>query len=139
MACITPVGGTLEYGATDSGGTVVGSVVSITPGAATVSTYDVTALADTTVQKIASGRTDPGSMSFECYFNDDTTAATSNLDDLEALLGTSKYWLVKFNNAEASTYIGQGLVTSVEIGSIQDDAIRFTITIEKTGTWAFTE
>tara|TARA_Y100000589_G_scaffold185944_1_gene176119 strand:+ start:324 stop:734 length:411 start_codon:yes stop_codon:yes gene_type:complete len=136
MACITPVGVTLEYGATDSGGTVVGSVVSITPGAATVSTYDVTALADTTVQKIASGRTDPGSMSFECYFN---PTDTTNLDELEALLGTSKYWLVKFNNTDASTYIGEGLVTSVEIGSIQDDAVRFTITIEKTGTWAFTE
>lgn len=136
MACITPVGVTLEYGATDSGGTVVGSVVSITPGAATVNTYDVTALADTTVQKIASGRTDPGSMSFECYFN---PTDTTNLDELEALLGTSKYWLVKFNNTDASTYIGEGLVTSVELGSIQDDAIRFTITIEKTGAWAFTE
>jgi len=136
MACITPVGVTLEYGATDSGGTVVGSVVSITPGAATVGTYDVTALADTTVQKIASGRTDPGSMSFECYFNPTDTV---NLDEIEALLGTSKYWLIKFNNTDASTYIGEGLVTSVEIGSIQDDAIRFTITIEKTGTWAFTE
>tara|TARA_R100000655_G_scaffold66253_1_gene104716 strand:- start:70 stop:480 length:411 start_codon:yes stop_codon:yes gene_type:complete len=136
MACITPVGVTLEYGATDSGGTVVGSVVSITPGAATVGTYDVTSLADTTVQKIASGRTDPGSMSFECYFNPTDTV---NLDQIEALLGTSKYWLIKFNNTDASTYIGEGLVTSVELGSIQDDAIRFTITIEKTGAWAFTE
>ena len=101
--------------------------------------YDCTALTDTTVQKIPSGRVDPGSMSIECYIDPDDAGVS--VDEIEVLMnaGTLKYWQIKFNNTDASTYVGQAYVSSVEIGSIQDDAIRYTITLEKTGAWAFTE
>lgn len=135
----TPVGTKLYY---DDAGTAdptleVGNVVSITPGGDSVAIYEVADLSATTTTKIA-GRLTPGQLTFECYFYV-SGDSKKDFNDLQDANGTSKEWKVLFANTEASTLIGEGIISSVDMGSIGDDVIRFSVTVERSGAWAFSE
>tara|TARA_R100000655_G_scaffold83240_1_gene122832 strand:- start:405 stop:821 length:417 start_codon:yes stop_codon:yes gene_type:complete len=135
----TPVGTKLYYDAADAADPAneIGNVVSITPGGDTVAIYEVAALDATTSSKIA-GRTTPGQMTFECYFYV-SGDSKKDYDDLNGLVGATHSFKVLFANTEASTLIGNGIVAGIDIGSIADDVVRFSVTVERSAAWTFTE
>lgn len=139
----TPVGTTLHYGdvGTDPA-TAVGLVTTISPGGDTVSIYEVASLSDSYATKIA-GRKTPGQMTFECYF-DPGDSAGSNFDEFigtgtsDTLIGTTKAWKITFADSGAATWVGNGIIADLQIQPVQDDVVRFSITIERSGYWTFT-
>lgn len=135
----TPVGTTLGYAAAGDDGTgsytAVGQIDSLSPGGDTVAIYEVAALSASVSSKIA-GRTTPGQMTMDCYY--DPGHASANYDELLALKGSTKTWKITFNDfSTGSTLLGDGIVVDVVISSIGDDVVRFSVTIERTEAWTF--
>jgi hypothetical protein len=92
---------------------------------------------DASVSSKIAGRTTPGQLTMDCYY--DPGHANSNYDELLDLKGVTKTWKITFNDfSTGSTLHGDGIVVDVVIGSIGDDVVRFTVTIERTEAWAFT-
>ena len=123
------------------GSDVVGLVqnMNISMSRATIDITAVDAVKNTGKTYIPAGQYDPGEISFDLLYDANDTQHALVLDYLEDATGESVSYSFIFasnGNAAVATFTAVGHVTSFEITSAIDDAVKASVTIKLSGSWS---